>query len=213
MLLRQDDAGAEALTEAREACETLEAVARQAKAERSRADAMQRRETEALLAFEALVSAPLGHLQALKAAIAAAQPHAKTMPDLFGRELAAARDQLAALECAEAADRRELQGLPPPRASALTRAANTAAVAPTSGRDAARKRAEAEERDAKCRMEQTTREEVRQLARRQREQEAKEGAERRAQETLQRECKAAGLAPPPAAKSSNVDSDGYADWW
>ena len=51
------------------------------------------------------------------------------------------------------------------------------------------------------------------LLRRQREQEAKEGAERRAQETLQRECKAAGLAPPPAAKSSNVDSDGYADWW
>ena len=42
---------------------------------------------------------------------------------------------------------------------------------------------------------------------------AKDGAERRAQEQLQRECKAAGLAPPPAAKSSNVDSDGYADWW
>ena len=162
MLLRQDDAGAEALADAHAACEALEAVARQVKAERSRADAMQRRETEALLAFEALVSAPPGHVQALKAAIAAAQPHAKAMPDLFGQELAAARDQLAALECAEAADRRELQGLPPPRASGPTRASNMAAAPPTSGRDAARKRAETEEREAKRRAEQTTREEARQ---------------------------------------------------
>ena len=51
------------------------------------------------------------------------------------------------------------------------------------------------------------------LQQRQREQEAKEEAERRAQEKLERECKAAGLAPPPKAASSNVDSDGYADWW
>ena len=161
-LLRQDDAGAEAVADARQACEALEAVARQAKAERSRADAIQRRETEALLAFEALVSVPPGHAQALKAAIAAAQPHAKAMPDLFGQELAAARDQLAALECADAADRREMQGLPPARGSAPTRASNMAAAPPTSGRDAARRRAESEEREARRRAEQASREEVRQ---------------------------------------------------
>ena len=51
------------------------------------------------------------------------------------------------------------------------------------------------------------------LLQRQREQQAKEEAERRAQEKLERECKAAGLAAPPKAAASNVDSDGYADWW
>ena len=61
--------------------------------------------------------------------------------------------------------------------------------------------------DEKDRLEQAA------LQQRQREQEAKEEAERRAQEKLERECKAAGLAPPPKAASSNVDSDGYADWW
>ena len=44
------------------------------------------------------------------------------------------------------------------------------------------------------------------------EQEAKEASERLARDQLARECKAAGLAPPKSA-SSNVDSDGYADWW
>ena len=50
------------------------------------------------------------------------------------------------------------------------------------------------------------------LLQRQREQEAKEAAERLAHDKLARECRAAGLAPPKAA-SSNVDSNGYADWW
>ena len=50
------------------------------------------------------------------------------------------------------------------------------------------------------------------LLQRQLEQEAKEASERLARDQLARECKAAGLAPPKSA-SSNVDSDGYADWW
>ena len=157
----QDDAGVEALADARAACDALAEVARQAKAERSRADAMQRRETEALLAFEALVSVYPDSVQSLKSAIAAAQPHAKAMPDLFGRELAAARDQLLALEVAEAADRRELQGLPPPRAAAPARAASVAAP-PESGRAATRRRAETDERDAMRRSEQASRDEARQ---------------------------------------------------